>query len=179
MKKGNAAMKYFCEMNPTEMAEALVDGKFTDPHTAQASLRRLLPILKDSLKTVQAGLDNSPESWKAGSDPSRLEYAAGHGRLAKLVAEAEEIAGRDLSGIPVKKEWCSRLVRYARVHGHTPDEQIALDEKKWPGGKMWGYMGWIQDKWVQWRNLKGYKSDTPLSHQDQEDFDRWLADEKG
>ena len=35
-----------------------------------------------------------------------------------------------------------RYAEYCRVHGRAPVEQMAFDVKRWPGGKMAGYILW-------------------------------------
>lgn len=38
--------------------------------------------------------------------------------------------------------WNPRYVEYARVHGRTPERQLAHDEQAWVGGKMIGFLIW-------------------------------------
>ena len=48
-----------------------------------------------------------------------------------------------------------RFVAYANSLGLTPDEAIVKDSKKYPGGKMCGFMLWIQ------ANRKAFKAAHP------------------
>lgn len=68
-----------------------------------------------------------------------------------------------------------RYVAYARAHGRTPDEQLAHDEDRWPGGCMTGFICWIGERWQEWRRENGISLDYPLSRKDHADFDQWLA----
>jgi len=68
-----------------------------------------------------------------------------------------------------------RYVAYARAHGRTPDEQLAHDVERWPGGCMTGYICWIGERWQEWRQEKGLSLDYQPSRADHADFDRWLA----
>lgn len=44
------------------------------------------------------------------------------------------------------EEMNPRYVEYCRAHGKTPDEMLAFDTKRWPGGKMCGFILWNMDK---------------------------------
>lgn len=44
-----------------------------------------------------------------------------------------------ISDIP---KWNPRYVQYARVHGHTPEQQLKIDDEVYPGGKMFGFILW-------------------------------------
>ena len=35
---------------------------------------------------------------------------------------------------------------YCKEHGNTPEQQLEKDTEDWPGGKMCGYMLWVQGK---------------------------------
>lgn len=71
--------------------------------------------------------------------------------------------------------WNPRFVLYANHRGLSPEEVLEKDEKRWPGGKMVGYMLWIDGMWRAWRTLKGYNIDTILGQADHDEFDAWLA----
>jgi hypothetical protein len=53
------------------------------------------------------------------------------------------------------KAWNPRYVAYAKAHGRTPDEMLASDADRYPGGKMCGFTLWIRAKWSEWRKLFG------------------------
>ncbi len=71
-------------------------------------------------------------------------------------------------------EWNSRYVSYARTHGHTPETMLEHDEKAWPGGKMTGFMLWIQERWQEWDRAWGHKSNHVRSTSEHAAFTAWL-----
>lgn len=87
------------------------------------------------------------------------------------------------------KKWNPRYVRFAEVHGRTPEEQLEYDEEQWPGGRMCGFICWMSqakrayldtEQWVtcigptrSWREFKAPGGDTIW---DQKDWDRWLSE---
>lgn len=66
-----------------------------------------------------------------------------------------------------------RYVNYARVHGRTPEEQLAQDRKDWPGGVMVGFTLWNKERLREYSHLDpdafwcGVISDHAA-------YDRWL-----
>lgn len=68
-----------------------------------------------------------------------------------------------------------RFAAYARSHDRTPDEQMAHDVEAFPGGKMAGFVAWIDQRWSAWRALVGKRRDDILSGDDHAAFDAWLA----
>lgn len=72
-------------------------------------------------------------------------------------------------------EWNPRYVCYAKAHGKTPDGMLAYDRERFPGGVMGAFIIWIDQRWAEWRALRGRRHDDPLWIHDHEDFDAWLA----
>lgn len=83
------------------------------------------------------------------------------------MAQEDNMGSEGLGGNP-------RYANYARVHGNTPEQQFEIDCKEYPGGKMCGFICWNTRKWSQWRKLRGYVADVPLSLKDHTDYDEWL-----
>lgn len=67
-----------------------------------------------------------------------------------------------------------RYLAYCAVNGKTPDEMLRYDDKRWPGGRMAGYILWIGERWQEWRAEKGYGPRYILSDTDHAEFDTWL-----
>ena len=42
--------------------------------------------------------------------------------------------------------WNPRYVAYASAHGHSPEEQMAIDRAAYPGGCMSRFICWISDR---------------------------------
>jgi hypothetical protein len=51
------------------------------------------------------------------------------------------------------KKWNPRFVAYAKSNGNTPEQQLIKDDKKFPGGKMIGFMNWISEKKSEFKKL--------------------------
>jgi hypothetical protein len=66
-----------------------------------------------------------------------------------------------------------RYKAYAKHHGATPDEMLAGDNERFPGGCMTGYIIWIGERWREWDTLTGHTG--PHTRADHTDFDKWLA----
>jgi hypothetical protein len=69
-------------------------------------------------------------------------------------------------------------VLYATTNGRTPEEQLAHDEKQYPGGCMCGYMNWIDEAWRQYlAPFGGSKLDLPIAGPPVQDrFDTFLKE---
>jgi len=73
------------------------------------------------------------------------------------------------------KTWNPRFLAYCQAGGNPdPDKMLAHDEKRWKGGKMTGFVLWVQERWSTWRKLQGIAPDAPLFDADHQEFDRWL-----
>jgi len=42
-----------------------------------------------------------------------------------------------------KREFTPHFIAYASSNGNTPEKQLEVDDKKFPGGKMCGFILWI------------------------------------
>lgn len=73
--------------------------------------------------------------------------------------------------------WNPRYLAYARAHGEPdPEAMFEIDDERWPGGRMCGFMLWIGSMWnnffIEVHGMKG-KPDV-LRQKDHDDFDQWL-----
>lgn len=79
--------------------------------------------------------------------------------------------------MPMKLE---RYVLFAKAHGHTPEAQYAHDKKAWPGGKMTGFLLWMNAAWPMWCAARGFKNQREagmtMGAKMWDDFDAWLAE---
>jgi hypothetical protein len=77
----------------------------------------------------------------------------------------------------IANEYNSRYLLYCKAHGNegNPGRQLEEDSAKYPGGKMCGFMLWIQAKW----RVFGDKNDVSIDYRTmyQKDFDTWLTSE--
>ena len=57
------------------------------------------------------------------------------------------------------RRWNPRYVRFAEVHGRDPEEQLAYDNVRWPGGCMCGFVLWIAEFYRVYYDTFGKSSD--------------------
>jgi len=70
----------------------------------------------------------------------------------------------------------SRYLAYCTLTGDkTPEEIMERDEKQWPGGRMTGFILWVNERWGKWYEI-AYPEGKPevLTCKDHENFDKWL-----
>lgn len=74
-----------------------------------------------------------------------------------------------------QRQWNPRYVAYAKAHGRTPEEMRAHDEEAWPGGRMAGFILWMNEQWERWRREHQRGTYDPLSDEDHADFDKSIG----
>ncbi len=79
------------------------------------------------------------------------------------------------------RDWNPRYRLYAKDHGREPDAMLARDDGKWPGGRMTGFMSWIEAAWIAFAAKYGVpthkRRDVELVVRDAHAvFDSWLID---
>lgn len=71
------------------------------------------------------------------------------------------------------RDWNPRYLAYCRAHGNSdPEEMLARERERWPGGVMCGYLLWIDARWTEWRAEVKWSPREPMI--DHGPFDRWL-----
>jgi len=58
--------------------------------------------------------------------------------------------------------WNPRYLRYCELHGLEPDAMLTLDQERWPGGQMVGFILYIGDAWQAFWELKGRPGRHPM-----------------
>ena len=69
-----------------------------------------------------------------------------------------------------------RYLAYCAALGRTPEEQLAHDRQRYPGGSMVGYIVWISNQWARFEDMHQRHLQRTLHHAE---FDRWLAAQLG
>jgi hypothetical protein len=64
---------------------------------------------------------------------------------------------------------------YAKSQGRTPFQQLAFDDKKWPGGRSIGFILWMREKWNEWFEQSGLpRGEFEYRTLYTKEFDAWL-----
>jgi hypothetical protein len=69
--------------------------------------------------------------------------------------------------------WNPRYIAYAKSNGLSPDDQLARDERDFPGGCMVAFVNWINSKWAEWHGVIG-EAKSFHTCEDHKNFDEWL-----
>jgi hypothetical protein len=69
-----------------------------------------------------------------------------------------------------------RYLAYCRAHGNAYKEQLAKDTETFPGGKMTGFVLWLQQKWREFRDEKHPDIHMDFVKLKHGEFDKWLRD---
>jgi hypothetical protein len=67
-----------------------------------------------------------------------------------------------------------RYLAYAREDGLEPDQALARDVERWPGGKMCGFMLWVGERWREWDARHGHGQSHVRDAHEHRAFDAWL-----
>ena len=102
------------------------------------------------------------------------------------MADDEMLAEYDIRGGQSGKysaragAWNPRYLAYCRAHGHPdPDDMLAADDERWPGGVMTGFILWIAERWAEWSPIR--KAEKPdychevKTDDDHAAFTAWLG----
>lgn len=65
-----------------------------------------------------------------------------------------------------------RYIAFAKSQGRTPEEQMAYDETRWPGGVMSGFICFMMAMSARYRSAAGIKGNEPIL--DQNEFDWFI-----
>lgn len=72
-----------------------------------------------------------------------------------------------------------RYVCYATAHGRSPDGMLVYDAQRFPGGKMAGFICWIEERWEEWERDRPVHERRPwatLREELRSAFDAWLRE---
>lgn len=81
--------------------------------------------------------------------------------------------------------WNPHWLCYSAAHGYHPASMLDVDAETWPGGKMAGFIVWMNRRWGDWAQLRGLRinpsgrdragrPDSFLGPADEADFIGWL-----
>ena len=71
----------------------------------------------------------------------------------------------------IMSDYNPRFTAYAKANGKTELEMMEHDTEKYPGGKMTGFIIWMDARWAQFNTETGSDNFTQDKH---EKFDAWL-----
>lgn len=71
-------------------------------------------------------------------------------------------------------KWNPRYENYARIHNQTPDGMLALDDERYPGGRMTGFLLWNSARIAEFKKINpdAFFMGHLYNH---EDYDMWLS----
>jgi len=73
------------------------------------------------------------------------------------------------------RDWNPRYLQYARItNGGTPEQTLDRDHERWPGGRMCGFILWVEARWAEWKRLVGVPANEPVFLAQRKEFDVWL-----
>lgn len=67
-----------------------------------------------------------------------------------------------------------RYLAYAAESSLAPERALARDAKRYPGGRMTGFMGWVSQRWSEWDDLHGHRPNHVRDGNEHRAFDAWL-----
>ena len=75
-----------------------------------------------------------------------------------------------------------RYLAYCRAHGRSPEDMLAYDKARYPGGHMTGFILWLGDRWRVFCRMHGTWDTAELERklglvEAHRDFDTWLETE--
>ena len=71
-------------------------------------------------------------------------------------------------------KWNPRYLAYCAAEKvATPDEMLAIDQQRWPGGSMCGFMLWLRARYQEWYQVIGGQP-AILFPEHYRAFDQWL-----
>jgi len=79
------------------------------------------------------------------------------------------------SEYPHVKQWNPRYLAYCNANHNHPEAQILIDEKKYPGGKMTGFIIWNRLHWALFFKEQGLiKQPDVITHDIHKQYNEWL-----